>query len=582
MWRYVSAHKIISVIVLAAVLFGGYWEYGNLTSTSSETRYVLSTVATGTIVASVSESGQVSTTNTVNIQPQVSGQITWVGVKAGDSVRAGQTLVTIDDTTALQTVAAAKQSLAASKLQYQQSQAQAPVSYQNDENTLATDKLNLQNDYNSSYNNLVSAYLNLPSLINGAQSSIYGYDFNNQKTQWNIDVLADLFTGQEDTTNVKAFKASSAADYQTADTAYTKALALYQQTPRTATSSDIDALLTQSVAAETDVAQSLQSALNFFGAVSDLAQKNDIPLPAKFSTVQASTRSYLTTANSDLTALLNDQKSLISDQQAIVNAQQAIKLDQVGNPSGDNPISLQISANSIQQQEQTLATDEANLADYTIVAPFAGTISAVTAQVGNNASGNLATIVSKSQIADLSLNEIDAAKIALGNKVTLTFDAITDLTLTGTVAEINPIGTVSQGVVSYDVQISFDTQDSRVKPGMTVNADIETAVHQNVLTVPVGAIKTQSGSTYVLAFTPPIADSLVTAAGSQGVVSVTAPQNIPVTVGISNTTNTEVTSGLTAGEQIVVRTTTGSASATKTAAATATTRSGFGGGPGGL
>jgi hypothetical protein len=66
------------------------------------------------------------------------------------------------------------------------------------------------------------------------------------------------------------------------------------------------------------------------------------------------------------------------------------------------------------------------------------------------------------------------------------------------------------------------------------------------------------------------------------VTSATPPQSVVVTTGISDNTNTEILSGLTAGQQIVTRTTT--ATAAKSTAATATTRTtggaagGFGGG----
>jgi HlyD family secretion protein len=577
------AHKFWSAVAIIVVVGGGWWAYQKTHTTPTQTRYVLGTVQTGTIIASVSESGQVSTTNSIDIQAQASGQITWVGVKPGDHVRAGQTLMTIDNTSAVQAVADTKKNLAADQLTFQQSQAQAPINYQNDQNALATAKENLQDDYNSTYNDLVSTYLDLPDVVNGAQEAIYGYDFDSKKAQWNIDALTNIFNGQENTTNVLAFKASSKTDYTAANSAYESALSLYQQTPRTASASATDALLTQSITMQTAVAQSLQSELNFFGAVSDLAQTNNLTLPSKFPTVQSTTRTNLATANSDLTTLLNDKKTIDNAKQTITNDQQTITLDQVGNPDGSNPISLQVSSNSIQKEEEDLATQEANLADYTVSAPFGGTVSAVNVQAGDSASGALATVISNSQIAQLSVNEVDAAKIALGNKATLTFDAIDGLTLTGTVAEIDSVGTVSQGVVSYDVKISFDTQDPRVKPGMTVNANIQTAVHQNVLTVPSSAVKTSTGgASYVLAFDPAIASSTIATAGAQGILPLTAPMQIPVETGISDNTNIEITSGLTEGQQIVTRTT--SSSATASAASSATTRAGggFGGGGGAL
>src|SRR6185503_5946600 len=109
---------------------------------------------------------------------------------------------------------------------------------------------------------------------------------------------------------------------------------------------------------------------------------------------------------------------------------------------------------------------------YTVRAPFSGTIAKLSVDKGDQASSGttVATIISKNQIADLSLNEVDAAKVTVGQKATLTFDAVEDLSIAGAVASVDTLGTVSQGVVSYVVKIQFTTQDERVKPGMSVNA----------------------------------------------------------------------------------------------------------------
>jgi len=578
--QFVVVHKILSGIVIVVLAGGGYWEYGRLTSTAGVTHYILGTVATGTIVASVSESGQVSSSDSIDVKPQVSGTITWIGVTAGQHVSAGQAIASIDDTDAQQTLTDAKKQLAADQLQFQKDQAQAPISYQNDVQALATAKENLSDDYNTTYNDLSSTYLDLPAVMTTANDTLYGYDIDTKKSEWNMDALSNLFT-TTDTQNVTSFMTGAKSDYATANTDYTAGVDTYKTTTRTSQPADIDTVLDQSTTMMTSVAQALQSELNFLGAVSDLADAHNIRLPSAFSTLQNNTRSALSTANSDLSTLLGDKKTLDNAKQAITNAQQTITLDQVGNNgTGSNPISLQISQNSLEKEQADIATQETNLAKYTIVAPFSGTVSTVPAKVGDTAgSAAVATVISNSQIATLSLNEIDAAKVVLGDKVTLTFDAINGLSLAGAVAEIDTVGTVSQGVVSYNVQVSFATQDTRVKPGMTVNADIQTAVAQNTLTVPSSAVKTVGGRSVVMVFNPPIPQTTVTAAGSSGVVSVTPPASVPVTTGISDNTNLQILSGLTAGEQVVISTKTGSAT-TVSAAAAATTRA-TGGGVGG-
>lgn len=581
---YAFKHKILSAIVALVVLGGAWYAYAATTSTSGQTRYILGTVATSTIISTVSESGQISSSNSVDIQPQVSGTITWVGATVGEKVYAGQALATIDNTTAEQTLQNAEQSLASAELQYQQDSAAAPINYQKDQTTLTNDQTTLTNEYINAFNVLSSTYLDEPAVATGLNDALYGYELSSNNSQWNVDALVSMFNNASQQQQVLTFADSAKSDYAAARTLYDPAILAYKSASRTSPPATLEALLQQSIDSTTALAQSAQSELNFLSEVNDLAQGNSQKLPTAFTTMQTNTRTYLSTLNSDLNTLLAEQKSIQNDKQSITNDQQTIELDNVGNnSSGSDPISLQITAQSIAQQKQTIATDESNLADYTVVAPFAGTISAVSAQVGQNAGSAVATIIGTQSLVDLSVNEVDAAKIALGQKATLTFDAIPGLSLTGTVAEVDPAGTVSQGVVTYGVQISLDTQDPRVKTGMSVNATIQTAVAENVMTVPSAAIKTTNGVSYVQVFTPPLPTTPSTSSGqaAQGVVSVTAPKNVTVTTGISDNTNTQILSGLTAGEQIVVRTTTGT-TATVSAAATATSRtSGGGGGFGG-
>jgi multidrug efflux pump subunit AcrA (membrane-fusion protein) len=135
---------------------------------------------------------------------------------------------------------------------------------------------------------------------------------------------------------------------------------------------------------------------------------------------------------------------------------------------------------------------------------------------------------------------------------------------------------VSQGVVSYTVKIAFDTQDSQIKPGMTVNAAIITDAKTDVLSVPSSAVKTQNGVQYVLVFDPALSEST----DGSAVISPTEPARVTVQTGITDDTSVEILSGLTDGQQIVVRTTTGTAAAGNTTP-TNSSRGGFSGPQGG-
>ena len=228
-------------------------------------------------------------------------------------------------------------------------------------------------------------------------------------------------------------------------------------------------------------------------------------------------------------------------------------------------LDLRSSELSVKQKENSLQDAKDKLADYYVRAPFEGTIATVNVKKSDSVSSGavVATLITTKQIAEVSLNEVDLATVKVGQKVNLTFDAVPKLTISGEVSEIDSIGTESQGVVTYNVKISFDTQDERVKSGMSVSAAIITAIKQDVLVVSNSAIKSQNGLSYVEMFDGPLVkptDGLI------GSISVIAPTKIPVEVGISNDSETEIISGIKEGDEIITRTILPSATMTATPA----------------
>jgi RND family efflux transporter MFP subunit len=224
--------------------------------------------------------------------------------------------------------------------------------------------------------------------------------------------------------------------------------------------------------------------------------------------------------------------------------------------AGASAIDLKLAQNSVSQRvsaltsaQNKLADAQSALADYSVTAPFDGIIGSIAVQpnVDVSAGSTALVMITNQKIASISLNEVDAAKVVVGQKATLTFDAIDGLSITGEVAEVSPLGSVSQGVVSYGVKIAFDSQDARIKSGMSVSTSIVTEVKADVLTVPNAAVKSQSGQYYV--------QTLSNVSSTQGLItSDQTPINIPVTIGVANDTYTEITSGLKEGDQVISQT----------------------------
>lgn len=573
--KYIFAHTYISAVVLVAVLGAGYWEYGRLTSTPGQTLYVLGTVVKKTVISSVSGSGQVTSSSEADIKSKASGDVIALHAKTGQRVSQGQALLVLDNAAAQSAVTDAQLAVEQAKINLEHDTLQAPIDYKDLQDALDRATRDLATQYSDTYGSLSDAFIKLPDIITGTNSILY--DKTIDPTVQNIAAYENIFVSfDSDRQTIHGYAVRSDADYAAARDAYTKSAALFKALSRTSTPTDIASALNDAQSTAALLAKAAVSETNLIDTTVDLLQLKSWTISTKITTAQTNSRAYVSSANSVLSSLTSAKKSLDNAADAVTSAQHAFDLASVGNPAGDNPFTLKISQNTLKQKEAALADALQALADHTVRAPFSGILATFTPQRGDSLSSGttVGTLISDQTMAELSLNEIDATKVHVGDKATLTLDAIENLTLTGKVAEIDPIGTVSQGVVSYSLKISFDTLDARVKPGMTVNASIQTAIRQDVLTVPSSAVKTSNGQSTVQRFNPPLVD----ASGGAGVASATPPEIVPVTVGISDDTNVEVLSGLTEGEQVVVRTT---SSAVKTTAASATTRTGSGGGLGG-
>ncbi len=230
--------------------------------------------------------------------------------------------------------------------------------------------------------------------------------------------------------------------------------------------------------------------------------------------------------------------------------------------------------NQIKQSQTSLESSRLSYqaAGSVVYAPITGTIGSISLTPGmilNPTSDAANSSNSENKIAivktgatpsiNVSLTEIDVPKVKVGNKVTVTIDALPGKTFTGKVIAIDTTGTVSSGVVNYPVTIQLDSSIDGVLANMSVTANILTNFKDSVVMVPNAAIS----------------------AATDGSVTVRVMKNgqvesVPVEVGISNDTVTEITSGLSEGDEVVTAVST---AATKTI--TNSTQSIFGGMGGG-
>jgi len=528
--NFVMGHKIWAGIILILLIFIGYEIY-QYTQPSAAPQYTLSKAKIGNIVQTVTGTGQVSATNQLSITSQVGGTIQSIKVSVGQHVNTGDLIATIDPTTALNSLNSAK--LALAKL---------------NESPKITDLSNAQNSvdqsYGTAFNAISNTFITLQTVIPGLNTLLYG------QGTFLSDQQSSYLTSTAQSDRLQAGIA-----FDKANTQYTSVMAEYKTLTRQSSTSTIAQVLADTYALTKNVANALQNCQN---TITFITTTQPDYLAKDAGTAQTNVTTWLNSISSDVSSLLSAQTGIASSQNTLINL-----------ITGTDPLDIQSAQLTLNQAQQTYN-------NYFIRAPFDGVIGLLPVSVYGQASNgtSIATIISDQKIATLSLNEVDASTVKVGDLASLTFNAINNFTATGTVSEVDLVGTVSSGVVSYGVKVTINTADTRINPGMSVSATITTNEIDGVLIVPSTAVKSQGNQNYVQTFDPTVVSAYIsslmvangitnTGTGSStrqynrgiNITSSATPTNTVVAVGVTDGTNTEIQSGLSAGDWVITKTT---------------------------
>jgi RND family efflux transporter MFP subunit len=348
---------------------------------------------------------------------------------------------------------------------------------------------------------------------------------------------------------IRKYRNDAGINFDIALNKYNSTLIDYKAITASTPTSTVEQLIKKTA----DAAKTLSLSLKDAKIVVDTIQSDSTYNLTNTASFQTSVSTWISETNTHLAALIGASTAISNDTSSLIQAQTSL----IDLKTGPDELELASARIALEQQQN-------NYDDNFIRAPFDGVIAKLDVKQNDTISSGaaIATIITANKTAVISLNEVDVAKIAIGNKSTLTFDAIEGLTINGQVSEIDGVGTVSQGVVTYGVTITFDTQDNRVKAGMSVNASIITETKEDVLVVPNSAIKSSARGSYVQVFTTPIPQAEIKAARNAGITSTQTPVSKNVEIGASNDANTEIISGLKEGDQVITKTTVGSTKAT--------------------
>ncbi|MDD3101951.1 MAG: HlyD family efflux transporter periplasmic adaptor subunit [Patescibacteria group bacterium] len=621
--KITSKQKFIIALIIILIAGGSYFVYKKNKSNTTEIRYTLTKVEKGTLITSVSGSGQISASNQVDIKAKASGDVVYLGVKLGQEVKSGTSLVRLDPSDAQINVRNAETALETAKLQLEDLLAPADkltmlqaenslvqakdsltklkftqaTNYQNALDAKQNAKDDLQKAYEDGFNNVSNTFLELPNIITGLQDLLFGFNFST--TQYNLDYYTSISQLYDE--KATQYRDDTYTKYQSARTAYDKNFLDYKSADRSSDKIVIESLISETYETTRSIAEALKSVTNLIQFYKDKLTERSLRPQTLADTHLSTLSTYTGKTNTYLLNLLSIKSTLQTDKDTIIDKERDLKeMDQ------NYPLDLTASEESIKEKEQKLADLKAGatdldirnqkitiqqkqdaltsakqtLADYYIQAPFDGVVAELNVKNGDSISSgaSVITFITKQKMAEVTLNEVDIAKVKIGQKVTITFDAIEDLSISGEVIETDAIGTVSQGVVTYNVKIGFDTQDERVKSGMSMSATIITDVKQDVLLIPNSAVKTLGDTSYVEIFDSTINPKNSTT-NTATVIVKNSPAQQSIQTGLINDSSTEIISGLKEGDWVVSGT---SSSSSATQTKTTNTRNLFqmgGGGP---
>jgi multidrug resistance efflux pump len=309
------------------------------------------------------------------------------------------------------------------------------------------------------------------------------------------------------------------------------------------TSTDLDKATAQSsfLSAQNNTNTSIQTK-NSYGSGVETAKKTLYDAQTSYANVK---RWFILHSTNATTGRKYTQIDVNAAAAALKAAEENLTIAEQKYADADLAIEAARAAEDVAQQNY----DNKNI--FTVKAPSSGKVSNININVGDKVGGvttgttaNPSMIISKSKVLTFKtmINEIDITKLKIDQPAEITVDAIKNQTFKGKIYQIDEIGTNSAGVISYGVYFSIDSQEAAMRAGMSGSISVEAQKHENVLTAINSAIKPYQGGKAVQ-----ILQDQTIKGKTKKVLTY-----IPVKVGLKGLERTEITSGSTAGQEVIV------------------------------
>ena len=345
--------------------------------------------------------------------------------------------------------------------------------------------------------------------------------------------------------------AAAETSYQNALTTQTANLAKDAQSIKSAETALANAKASQAASLTKDAQQitSLQTAL----ANALTSQTTSL---AKDAQSIKSAETALANARTNMqTSLLKDSQTRAAAVVSVKNAELSLKSTKLGNAVKLAPAKqadVLAAQTAIDSAKTGVESAQDNVDATTLTSSIDGTITTLANAVGETvAQGTFATVTSTGDLSvKVGFSEANSAKLKVGQRATITFDALPDVTISSVITGVDATATSVQNVATYYATMSIPGAAAKgVKPGMTASAEVVVNERTGVVVLP---------------------SSALTTIGGRAVVNIrkgTVDTRTPVETGLVGSEGTEIVSGLSDGDVIVVPSATGSSAAGLTAAA---------------
>jgi HlyD family secretion protein len=502
-----TIYWIIGVVVVLLIAGGVYMKVKANQQSTTTSSVQTATVSVGNVAVTISGVGTIRSQQDASINWETSGTVKSVSTSIGQQVQSGEVLAALDPNTLPSSVLQAQVDLIDAQTALDDLKKPQPLKIAQAQTALDNAKTALEDLLKPSDAAISQAQL---AVIN-AQTAV-------DTAQKAVDKLKYGRASAEALATAQAAYVVAQADVEQKQAAYDEVGGDPSVDPRKAQALSV---LEASKAKE----QRALAALNWYKG-----ERTQAEIETTYTDL-AVAQGQLADAQKALDKLQHPSAEDLALAQATVDdAQETLNTLENG-PSKDDLL--------VAETRVTLA--KAAVAQASLTAPFAGTITDIQVMPGDIVSAGTTAFriddLSKLYI-DLQVSEVDIPQVKVGQDATITFDAIASKEYHGTVTQVGMVGSVSQGVVNYPVIVQLTDGDANILPSMTASVNIIVAESKNVLVVPNKALTLSNGERTVT----------VLFEGQQ--------ISVPVTVGLTGSSTSEVTSEqLKEGDTVVLSST---------------------------